>query len=164
VRPDTYARIDNLYTATVYEKGAELIRMLRLIVGDEAFFAGMNRYFDTFDGAAATIEDFIASFQPSTDQDLSAFALWYAQAGTPAITAKEYDAAARTWKRRFAQSRRRRASLQGRRPDPVADRPFDSNGSASKRVGGLSRRTSTCCCDHTAKDFAFTGVVPPRAS
>jgi aminopeptidase N len=71
VRPDRYARIDNLYTATVYEKGAELIRMLRLMIGDESFFAGMNRYFDTFDGTAATIEDFIGAFQPSTHHDLS---------------------------------------------------------------------------------------------
>src|SRR5262249_61101522 len=52
VRPDQYARIDNLYTATVYEKGAELIRMLRLMIGEEAVFPGMNRYFDSFDGAA----------------------------------------------------------------------------------------------------------------
>ncbi|MEQ1783506.1 MAG: aminopeptidase N, partial [Hyphomonadaceae bacterium] len=85
VRPDMYARIDNLYTATVYEKGAELIRMLRLMIGDKAFFEGMNRYFDTMDGTAATIEDFIASFEPFTSHDLKAFSRWYAQAGTPAV-------------------------------------------------------------------------------
>jgi aminopeptidase N len=89
VRPDSYARIDNLYTATVYEKGAELIRMLRLIIGEEAFFAGMNRYFDANDGRAATVEDFLASFQPSTRLDLAAFATWYAQAGTPEVAVHE---------------------------------------------------------------------------
>ena len=94
VRPDQYARIDNLYTATVYEKGAELIRMLRLMLGDKAFFEGMNRYFETQDGTAATIEDFIASFQPFTSHDLQAFSRWYAQAGTPAVKASgAYDAA-----------------------------------------------------------------------
>jgi aminopeptidase N len=61
--------------------------VLRLIVGEEAFFAGMNRYFDNFDGTAATVEDFVGSFQASTAQDLSAFAQWYAQAGTPLVRA-----------------------------------------------------------------------------
>ncbi|MBI1339554.1 aminopeptidase N [bacterium] len=104
VRPDAYARIDNLYTATVYEKGAELIRMLRLIVGEDAFFAGMNRYFDRFDGTAATIEDFIGSFQPSTNRDLAAFAKWYGQAGTPTVTARgEHDPARRAFRLTLSQ-------------------------------------------------------------
>lgn len=98
VRPDQYARIDNLYTATVYEKGAELIRMLRTIVGDTAFFAGLNRYFDTFDGKAATIEDFLNALQLSTSEDLRAFSKWYSQPGTPEVTAHgSYDSIARTY-------------------------------------------------------------------
>lgn len=98
VRPDEYARIDNLYTATVYEKGAELIRMLRTLIGDTAFFAGLNRYFDTYDGQAATIEDFLNSFQLSTSEDLREFANWYSQSGTPIVTASGvYDSIARTY-------------------------------------------------------------------
>ena len=139
VRPNTYARIDNLYTATVYEKGAELIRMLRLIVGDEAFFAGMNRYFDTFDGTAATIEDFIAAFQASTDQDLSAFALWYAQAGTPAVRAKgDYNPSERTWRLTLTQTVQPTPGQPDKSPVriPIRVALFDVNGAKMEtRIG-----------------------------
>ena len=83
VRPAAYGSIDNLYTATVYEKGAELIRMLKTLIGDDAFSAGMKIYFDTFDGKAATIEDFYSCFEQSSGQSLAHFRKWYAQAGTP---------------------------------------------------------------------------------
>ena len=86
VRPDSYASIDNLYTATVYEKGAEIIRMLRALIGDQAFFAGMTLYFDRFDGQAVTIEDFYGCFEESSGEDLSDFQLWYSQPGTPAVS------------------------------------------------------------------------------
>ena len=170
VRPDRYARIDNLYTATVYEKGAELIRMLRLMIGDESFFAGMNRYFDQFDGTAATIEDFIGAFQPSTHHDLASFSQWYAQAGTPAITAKgKYDATARTWKLTLTQSV---APTPGEPskvavPIPLRVALFDSNGAAiESRVGDfLPAHEHVLLLDHATKDFVFSGVAsPPRAS
>ena len=89
VRPDRYASIDNLYTATVYEKGAELIRMLKAMVGGEAFAKGMAIYFDRHDGDAATIEDFYACFEAATGRDLSDFRRWYAQPGTPRIAVDE---------------------------------------------------------------------------
>jgi aminopeptidase N len=170
VRPDRYARIDNLYTATVYEKGAELIRMLRLMIGDESFFAGMNRYFDTFDGTAATIEDFIGAFQPSTHHDLASFSQWYAQAGTPAITAKgKYDAAARTWKLTLTQTV---APTPGEPskvavPIPLRIALFDSNGATLETRVGESQpaHEHVLLLDHTTKDFAFSGVAsPPHAS
>ena len=88
VRPDEYGRIDNLYTATVYEKGAELIRVLQALIGDESFFAGLSRYFDKLDGTAATIEEFLECFQQSTSVDLTAFSNWYRQPGTPRVTAR----------------------------------------------------------------------------
>ena len=131
VRPDQYARIDNLYTATVYEKGAELIRMLRLMIGDTAFFAGMTQYFDTMDGTAATIEDFVASFQPHTPHDLQAFSRWYAQAGTPAVNAKgAYDAAGKQYRLTLTQT----VSPTPGQPDktpvrmPMRVALFDDNG------------------------------------
>jgi aminopeptidase N len=97
VRPGAYREINNLYTATVYEKGAEVIRMLKRIIGAEAFASGMRLYFSRHDGEAATVEQFIACFAEASGRDLEHFSRWYAQAGTPRVTAvRRYDAAART--------------------------------------------------------------------
>jgi aminopeptidase N len=98
VRPESYNEINNFYTATVYEKGAEIIRMLRCLIGHDAYHDGMALYFQRFDGKAATVEDFISCFAESSGRDLSQFFLWYNQAGTPRIAAKgAYDAAAKTY-------------------------------------------------------------------
>ena len=86
VRPESYQAIDNFYTATVYEKGAELVRMLRLIVGEEAWQGGLERYWSRHDGQAVTIEDWLACFADASGRDLAAFARWYAQAGTPRLS------------------------------------------------------------------------------
>lgn len=105
VRPRAYKEINNFYTPTVYEKGAEVIRMLKVLIGDEAFRRGMDLYFERCDGTAATIEDFLACFAESSGQDLSHFARWYEQAGTPTITATgRYDAAAKSYTLDLAQS------------------------------------------------------------
>ena len=98
VRPDAYHEINNFYTATVYEKGAEIIRMLRALIGHEAYHNGMALYFQRFDGKAATVEDFISCFAESSGRDLSQFSLWYHQAGTLRLKARgAYDAAAKTY-------------------------------------------------------------------
>ncbi|KCZ92883.1 aminopeptidase N [Hyphomonas johnsonii] len=89
VRPDTYGSIDNLYTATVYEKGAEVIGMLRRIIGPEAYRKGMDLYFERHDGQAVTIEDFYACFADVTGRDFTQFRRWYSQAGTPQVTVAE---------------------------------------------------------------------------
>ena len=86
VRPASYQKIDNFYTATIYEKGAELIRMLKIILGPEAFRKGCDHYFDTLDGTAATVEQFLSCFEESAGQDLSQFMRWYEQAGTPIVS------------------------------------------------------------------------------
>ena len=83
VRPSSYLKIDNFYTATVYEKGAEVIRMLRTLLGEAGFRRGMDLYFERLDGTAATVEEFIACFAEATGRDLSDFFGWYEQAGTP---------------------------------------------------------------------------------
>jgi aminopeptidase N len=104
VRPDSYREINNFYTATVYNKGAEVIRMLKLLIGEEAFGHGMMLYFNRFDGAAATIEDFLGCFAESSQRDLSQFKRWYEQAGTPIVTATcTYDPAQQTFTIDFAQ-------------------------------------------------------------
>ncbi len=90
VRPRRYREINNFYTATVYEKGSEVVRMIRTIIGAAAFRKGMDLYFERHDGDAATVEDFLRVFEEASGRDLSQFALWYHQAGTPnlAITAR----------------------------------------------------------------------------
>ena len=96
VRPDTYIEIANFYTATVYNKGAELIRMLHTILGPERFRAGCDLYFSAHDGQAVTCEDFVLAMEEASGEDLSHFRLWYSQAGTPKVTARlarEGDAA-----------------------------------------------------------------------
>jgi len=105
VRPQQYREINNFYTATVYEKGAEIVRMLKTLIGDEDFRRGMDLYFERHDGTAATVEDFLDAFATVTGRDLSHFARWYAQAGTPRVTVRgAYDAAAQTYRLDFTQA------------------------------------------------------------
>jgi aminopeptidase N len=107
VRPDTYREINNFYTATVYEKGAEIIRMLKVLIGADAFRRGTDLYFERFDGTAATVEDFISCFEASSGRDLSHFMLWYKQAGTPHLTlAATYDEDAQTLRLDISQETR----------------------------------------------------------
>ncbi|MEL7257273.1 MAG: aminopeptidase N [Pseudomonadota bacterium] len=89
VRPESFVEINNFYTATVYEKGAELIGMLKTLVGDEAYARALDLYFERHDGDAATIEDWLKVFEDSTGRDLSQFKRWYEQAGTPRVTVRE---------------------------------------------------------------------------
>ena len=85
IRPDSYREISNFYTATVYNKGAEVIRMMRTMAGEEAFRKGTDLYFDRHDGEAATCEDFIKAIEDGAGLDLTQFRLWYSQAGTPRV-------------------------------------------------------------------------------
>ena len=89
VRPEHYVEINNFYTATVYEKGAEVIRMLRTLVGPEGYRAALDLYFERHDGQACTIEDFRRCFEDACQRDLSQFALWWHQAGTPRVHVEE---------------------------------------------------------------------------
>ncbi|MBS0563778.1 MAG: aminopeptidase N [Proteobacteria bacterium] len=89
VRPDSYVEINNFYTATVYEKGAEVIGMLKRLVGDDGYRKALDLYFDRHDGQAATIEDWLKVFQDATGRDLTQFKRWYTDAGTPRLTVAE---------------------------------------------------------------------------
>ncbi|RPE71068.1 aminopeptidase N [Pacificibacter maritimus] len=89
VRPESFVEINNFYTATVYEKGAEIIGMLRRLIGDEAYYKGCNLYFERHDGQAVTIEDWIKAFEDVTGRDLTHFQQWYSQAGTPRLSVTE---------------------------------------------------------------------------
>ncbi len=92
MRPDTYIEINNFYTPTIYEKGAELVRMIQTILGKAGFRKGMDLYFERHDGEAATIEDFLTCFEEANGADLSHFKQWYHQSGTPELVCSlDYD-------------------------------------------------------------------------
>jgi len=98
VRPDNYIEINNFYTVTVYEKGAEVIRMYRTLLGNAAYRKATDLYFDRYDGMAVTCDDFLKCMEDASGKDLSQFKLWYSQAGTPEITANgTYDKENRTY-------------------------------------------------------------------
>ncbi|HEY5210178.1 MAG TPA: aminopeptidase N [Stellaceae bacterium] len=133
VRPSSYLKIDNFYTATIYEKGAEVIRMLSILLGEQNFRAGMDLYFERWDGHATTVEAFIACFADASGRDLTDFFAWYEQAGTPRldITAR-YDEAARALDLTLRQST---APTQGQPvkralPIPIAFGLLDEEGRA----------------------------------
>ncbi len=105
VRPQSYVEIRNFYTVTVYEKGAEVVRMQHTLLGEEKFMAGMRLYFERHDGHAVTCDDFVQAMQDASGIDLTQFRRWYDVAGTPVLDcAGQYDAASRTFRLNVRQS------------------------------------------------------------
>jgi aminopeptidase N len=105
VQPQSYIEINNFYTATIYDKGSQVIGMLKTLVGDEGYRKATDLYFDRHDGQAATVEDWVKCFEDACGRDLTQFRLWYRQAGTPVIEARSaYDAKARTYTLDLTQS------------------------------------------------------------
>ena len=120
VRPDSYIEIANFYTATVYNKGAELIRMFHTLLGPEKFRAGTDLYFERHDGEAATCDDFVKALQDASGIDLEPFKIWYSQAGTPKVTARlDHDADARTAMLHLAQRVDPTPGQPDKRPMPI---------------------------------------------
>ncbi len=105
VRPEAYREINNFYTATVYEKGSEVVRMVKTLIGAEKFRKGMDLYFERHDGEAATVEQFIRCFADVSDLDMPAFMRWYSQAGTPEVVANgSWDSGTKTYRLDVAQA------------------------------------------------------------
>ena len=105
VRPDSYVEINNFYTATVYDKGAEVVRMYHTLLGKAGFRKGMDLYFERHDGQAVTCDDFRAAMADANNEDLGPFERWYSQAGTPVVECRgEFDAGARTFTLALRQS------------------------------------------------------------
>ena len=105
VRPSSYMEINNFYTATVYEKGAEIIRMLQTLIGRKCFRQGMDLYFSRYDGQAVTMEDFIACMSEVSGRALEQFFLWYEQAGTPHVSAEgKYDQSRKSYQLKLTQT------------------------------------------------------------
>jgi aminopeptidase N len=104
IRPESYISIDNFYTPTVYEKGAEVVRMYRTLLGADGFRRGMDLYFARHDGRAVTCDDFRAAMADANDLDLEQFGRWYSQAGTPLLEAEgRHDSVSQTWRLRLRQ-------------------------------------------------------------
>ena len=105
VRPESFIEISNFYTLTVYEKGAEVVRMIQTLLGEEGFRKGSDLYFERHDGQAVTVDDFVKAMEDANGADLSQFKRWYSQAGTPRLAVSEhYDATAKTYSLTFRQS------------------------------------------------------------
>ena len=115
IRPEAYIEINNFYTLTIYEKGAEVVRMIRTLLGDEGFRKGSDLYFQRHDGQAVTCEDFVNAMEAANDVDLKQFRQWYSQAGTPEVEVVEaYDAASKTYELTFKQNSS--LSIAGQKP------------------------------------------------
>ncbi|MDH0969313.1 aminopeptidase N [Acinetobacter johnsonii] len=128
-RPDHFVEINNFYTATVYEKGAEINRMMATLLGKEKFRKGTDEYFDRHDGQAVTVEDWVAALSAGSGVDLSNFLTWYNQPGTPKLEAEgHYDAAAQTYTLNFKQSLKAHPKYPNLKavPIPVALALFDA--------------------------------------
>ena len=105
VRPESYVEINNFYTVTIYNKGAEVVRMLHHLLGAESFRKGTDLYFDRHDGQAVTTDDFVRALEDANDVDLKQFRRWYSQAGTPKLTVqRQYDADNNTYTLTIEQS------------------------------------------------------------
>jgi aminopeptidase N len=105
VRPEVYHEINNFYTTTIYDKGGEVVRMIKALLGAELFRKGMDLYFTRHDGEAATVEQFVQCFADVSGRDFSQFMLWYSQAGTPEVrVAPHYDTRAKTFRLDLTQT------------------------------------------------------------
>jgi aminopeptidase N len=131
IRPDSYVEINNFYTLTVYEKGAEIIRMYHTLLGEEGFQRGMKLYFERHDGCAVTCDDFLAAMADANDIDLGQFGRWYSQAGTPEVTVtSSWDSERRIYELRLKQRSPAKADPQEEMPlvVPIAMALLDRSG------------------------------------
>eukprot|EP00879_Flechtneria_rotunda_P017716 GHRR01018571.1.p1 GENE.GHRR01018571.1~~GHRR01018571.1.p1 ORF type:complete len:756 (+),score=282.34 GHRR01018571.1:954-3221(+) len=164
IRPDSYIKMDNFYTVTVYEKGAEIIRLYHTLLGPEGYRKGMDLYFKRHDGQAVTCDDFLAAMADANGEDLSGIGKWYSQAGTPTLmVSTSYDAAKKT----FTINTKQTTPPTNGQPDklPVliplkvgllgpdgTDLPLHLEGKGDVGTSTVLR------CDDTANTFTFTDI------
>ncbi|HEV2539840.1 MAG TPA: aminopeptidase N [Frateuria sp.] len=159
VRPAQYSEINNFYTATVYEKGSELVRMVAGRLGQDGFRRGMDLYFARNDGRAATLEDFLAALGEANDIDLSPYLAWYGQAGTPRLSAEgRYDAGRREYRLTLRQHTPPSPGQPHTRPLPIPVRLalFAADGRMLPLHGGATEQVVVL--DEAEQTFVFGGV------
>jgi aminopeptidase N len=159
VRPSQYSEINNFYTATVYEKGSELVRMLAGRLGREGFRRGMDLYFERNDGRAATLEDFLAALGQANGIDLSPYLAWYGQAGTPRVSGEgHYDPASRAYTLILRQHTPPSPGQPDKRPLPIPVKLalFDPDGHMLPLHGGASEQVVVL--DAHEQSFVFPGI------
>jgi len=157
VRPDSYMEISNFYTATIYNKGAEVIRMMATILGPDRFRKGADLYFERHDGQAVTCEDFVAAMEAGGGVDLSQFRLWYSQAGTPRVSASlAHDAADKSATLTLRQSVPDTPGQKDKQPMvlPLRTALFD-------RQSGERQDERLLILDRAEQSFRFEGVNAP---
>ncbi len=169
VQPTGYLAIDNFYTATVYNKGAEVIRMMATIIGRAAFRRGMDLYFARHDNHAVTIDDFVQAMQDASGVDLTEFKLWYHQAGTPEISVEDaYDPETKRYALTISQQTKPTPGQPDKQPlvIPVAMGLLDGNGQelrhAPGRRGGGDARHPRAAGDARRRTGSSSSMSPAR--
>ena len=168
VRPESYIEISNFYTATVYNKGAEVVRMIHTLLGPENFRAGMDLYFERHDGEAVRTEEFVQAMQDAAGVDLTQFRRWYSQAGTPTLSVRgSYDPAAHSYTLNVSQHCGLTPGQNEKLPFHIPLRVglLDATGAdvPLKRVGESDSGESTCVLSVTESEQQFTFVEVPAA-
>ncbi|MCQ4346700.1 aminopeptidase N [Pseudomonas stutzeri] len=168
VRPDSYMEISNFYTLTVYEKGAEVLRMIHTLLGAEKFRQGSDLYFERHDGQAVTCDDFVRAMEDASGVDLTQFKRWYTQSGTPRLAVEDcYDAHARTYTLTFRQSCPATPGQEHKQPFviPVAMGLLDVHGhELALRLAGETEAVGTSrvlAVTEAVQSFTFV-EVPDR--
>ena len=153
VRPASYVEINNFYTATVYEKGAEVVRMIQTLIGRDAFRQGMDEYFRRHDGQAVTCDDFVAAMAAASGFDFTQFMRWYREPGTPHVEARgEYNAASQRYTLNFSQANPK-ASDSAPYQIPIRVALFDKDGQE------LPDTARTLLLAETTQSFNFDGIA-----
>jgi aminopeptidase N len=156
IRPDNYIEINNFYTPTVYEKGAEVIRMMHTLLGPRNYRKATDLYFQRHDGQAVTCDDFVQCMQDASNIDLSQFKLWYSQAGTPEIAAKSaYDAAKKTYTLTLSQSIPDTPGQTNKKPMHI---PFALGLLSAKGQDLLPEKTRVLPLKEKEQSFVFDGI------
>ncbi|MBT8130434.1 MAG: aminopeptidase N, partial [Gammaproteobacteria bacterium] len=163
IQPASYLEINNFYTVTVYNKGAEVIRMIHTLTGVDGFRKGMDLYFETNDGRAVTTEEFLQAMEQANDIDLGQFRNWYMQAGTPEVTVfEEYDAASGSYTLQLQQHTPATPGQAHKQAFhiPVSVGLIDENGNDMEvqPAGGISATTHVLDFKQDTQAFVFNGV------
>jgi len=165
VRPELYHEINNFYTTTVYDKGGEVVRMIKVLLGPDLFRRGMDLYFTRHDGEAATVEQFVQCFADVSGRDFSQFMLWYTQAGTPEIrVAPHYDPRAKTYRLDVSQTIPPTPGQPDKAPMviPIAVGLVGKDGNDVPLVlDGRALESGVLELTEPSRSFVFTGIAEP---